>query len=190
MAQGNSGMSCTSGCWWLAIGIGVVSIIVMLTMGNYGLFGAALLSAVIVIILGFLFTYLFCREAASAPAAAQPAPQRQAAPADADTPPQAEPVAEPAPVAAASDKASEDAPAADTSATSAVVKSGTLLAGEEELNSRKGTWKYDASPAAAPAAAPTKASAAKPGTEAATPAAAQPEGLSAAREGHHCSQPG
>lgn len=165
MANSNSGLSCSAGCWLMAAGAGVVALILMLTLGSVGFIGSIFLSGVIFVVLGLLFGFLFCRElpqsgvatAGTAAPAAKPAPAAEA--------PTPAPASEPAPAS----PATAAAPAAEASA----VKSGTQLPGEEELASRKGEWKYEGG-ADAPKAAP-KAAASDGGSK--------PEGLSEPRGG-------
>ncbi|MDQ2091452.1 hypothetical protein [Marimonas arenosa] len=94
------------------------------------------------------------------------------------------------PAKAAADKATVDAAIAAEAAAETggkVAIKSTLLAGEEELASRKGTWKYEGAGASAPAAATPAAAAApdydKDGVHEGEDEGTRPEALSGPRGG-------
>lgn len=173
MGEPKNGMSCSTGCWALAAGIGLITFVILMIMSGFSFFAALFLGLLVFVLSGLLFNWLFCAgndDAASTTTATS---------------------ATSAPAAAASGAAAAT-PAAATPAsteTSDAVKSKTTLAGEDELASRKGDWKYegdaasDASASAdaeAPAAsaavepAATEASAASVSTSTAAAPAATP----------------
>ena len=208
MSDNNGGMSCSLGCWLLAAGVGLLTAILLKVIGHQGWMASIFLGGVAFALLGLLFSWLFCAPlpklgevkpvsaAAHKPAAAPTAkPVAKAAPvaeapkpAPAPAPAAEAPKAEAAPAAEAP-KAEAAAPAAAT-AGGEVVKASAKLAGEEDLDSRKGSWTYEnanagkagatqpveppsrgaSSPAAAtaPAAAAPAPAAEGPGTKPAT----------------------
>ena len=173
MTNSNTGWGCRQISWLAAAIIGVVAAIILGASAHWGWFLAILAGIVVAVIAGLILTYFFCGEAA-APVSSTSTTSASAA------------SAAPAPVAAApADAASTQssasvAPAAAAAAPAAVIKPSKALAGEEELASQKGDWKYEA-PAAA-AAKPTKKPAAKAAKPAAKPAAkAAPKAEKAAK---------
>lgn len=214
-----SGQGCTTQCWGLAAVIGALTFLATLTVGGMSFVAALFLGVLAAVLLGFLFTWLFCsdgRDSTASPAAppvAEPtsaaaasgsatsagaagaasavgaaaagtalagdgatrdAEEAKAPPAKADVPADQTAPAEQAPA-----DVTPDAPAsADQSGSR--VKPSTPLAGEEDLDSRKGSWKYEASadptpnadpapvaePTADAAPAPDEAPAAKPAADA------------------------
>lgn len=174
MGEPKNGMSCSTGCWALAAGIGLITFVILTIMSGFSFFAALFLGLLVFVLAGLLFNWLFCAgndDAASTTTATSSTS---------------------APAAAAASGAAAATPAAATPAsteTSDAVKSKTTLAGEDELASRKGDWKYegdaasDASasadaeaPAASAAAEPaaTEASAASVSTSTAAAPAATP----------------
>lgn len=174
MGEPKNGMSCSTGCWALAAGIGLITFVILMIMSGFSFFAALFLGLLVFVLAGLLFNWLFCAgndDAASTTTATSSTS---------------------APAAAAASGAAAATPAAATPAsteTSDAVKSKTTLAGEDELASRKGDWKYegdaasDASASAdaeAPAAsaavepAATEASAASASTSTAAAPAATP----------------
>lgn len=162
MANSNSGLSCTQGCWLLAGGIGLLALILMLVFGSSSFITSLFIAGVIFVVLGLAFGYMFCRETTAFGGAEEDAPaaRREAA--------------EP-------DRAGDPAPAVETGEESPV-KSGTGLPGEEELASRKGEWSYQGD-ASGGASEPAAASAPEPAASSAAEGGAKPEGLSQARGG-------
>ncbi|ETX14524.1 ATP synthase subunit E [Roseivivax halodurans JCM 10272] len=53
-------MSCQTGCWALAAGVGFVAFVLMLVVGSYGVIGAMFLGGLAFVVLGFLFSMIFC----------------------------------------------------------------------------------------------------------------------------------
>lgn len=204
MSDNNGGFSCTLGCWALAAGAGALTFVLRLVLGEAGLIEAIFQAGLVFVLLGLLFTWLFCRDlpkmgeakpgesrglraeppaqgggashgaaaaaAAGGAAAAAASTAASASSASADTSGDASAAdagdaaaSEAAAPAAAADEAAGAATGSggDDSAAAAEIKPSAKLAGEEELASRKGTWKYDggasdggATDAAAPAEAP------------------------------------
>ena len=137
-------------------------------MGGRGFFSSVIIGIVIFAVSGFLFTRLLCRgSVASQPTAAAPA--RTSTPAPALVPATAAPEQAPEPQAApdaAPESEAESEPAARPPAASgdgSKVKS-SQLAGQMELASYKGTWKYQAGADAGPAATAAEPTAASDGT--------------------------
>ena len=170
MGEPKNGMSCSTGCWALAAGIGLITFVILMIMSGFSFFAALFLGLLVFVLSGLLFNWLFCagNDAAASTTTATSSTS--------------------APAAAAASGAAAATPAAATPAsteTSDAVKSKTTLAGEDELASRKGDWKYegdaasDASASAdaeAPAesAAATEASVASASTSTAAAPAATP----------------
>lgn len=162
MGEPKNGMSCSTGCWALAAGIGLITFVILMIMSGFSFFAALFLGLLVFVLSGLLFNWLFCAgndDAASTTTATSSTS---------------------APAAAAASGAAAATPAAATPAsteTSEAVKSKTTLAGEDELASRKGDWKYegdaesDAS-ASADAEAPAASAAAEPAAAEASAASA------------------
>ena len=156
MGEPKNGMSCSTGCWALAAGIGLVTFVILMIMSGFSFFAALFLGLLVFVLTGLLFNWLFCASNDTA-ASTTTATSSTSAPA-----------------AAAASGAAAATPAAATPASteaSGAVKSKTTLAGEDELASRKGDWKYegDADSGAAASTGTAEATSA----EAAAPAAAE-----------------
>ncbi len=185
MSNDNGGMSCTLGSWALAAGVGLLAFILLMVLGDWRFIQALFAGAVLFVVLGLLFSFLFCRSlpapgeasgvnsGSSAAAGAVGATAAAGAAAAAGTSASASASDADAAAADAGDASGSAAAAADTAASSAdtaaevSVQPSARLAGEEDLASRKGTWKYegeqqDAAPAKeAKAKKPAKAAKAK-----------------------------
>ena len=148
MQQQNSGMSCPLGSWALAAGVGLLLVILLLVIGDWGFIGAVFMGAIAFAILGLLFNWIFCRDlpaprgagnidgaAASSSSTASAAAEPTAAATAETAKEEATPVAEPASAPAAKAESSDD--------SRSVVKPSAPLAGQEELAARKGEWKYE-----------------------------------------------
>ena len=137
MANDNSGLSCSAGCWLMAAAAGLAALILLLVIGNFGIIAALFLSGVLVVGLGLLFGYLFCGELS-------PAKRGEEAQTKAPAPKAAAPAA-PTPKSDAPDEkeAGEKDAEEEESESESPVTTGTLLPGEEELAARKGEWKYE-----------------------------------------------
>ncbi|WP_397543914.1 endonuclease [Roseovarius salis] len=135
MANNTSGLSCGAGCWLMAAAAGVLAVILMLTIGNLGIMASLFLGGVIVVGLGLLFTFLFCRELPATGPRGATTGTKASAPKDAERAEQAQ---------------AEGAHAA--TARTGAVASGNQLPGEQELAARKGAWKYEGERAATGAA--------------------------------------
>ena len=215
MTQSGNAQGCQTKCWGLAAAIGLLSMILALTVRDYGWGTSIFLGLLVAVLLGLLLTWLMCSEtpklgqsdrakagagagavgggsAAVAPAAASGAAAAAAVkPAEAKAAPPAASSAGVSTEAAKSAEAaasgtsgqdagaeskaaasapspaaatSEDKPApgagqvatatkagADTGTqgAAAAVKPSAALAGEAELASRKGSWKYEGGTSAA-----------------------------------------
>ncbi len=175
MQQQNSGIGCQLGSWALAAGAGLLVFILLLVIGGWGLIGAIFMAGLAFVVLGLVFSWIFCRDLpaargpgnvdasgktstpATAPTAAAPA----ASPAKAAS---TTPGATAAPAAAEAKSEVEAASAQADAEAGAQVKPSARLAGQEDLAARKGDWKYEGDgdkPAAKPAkkAAPAAATA-------------------------------
>ncbi|MDU8910554.1 endonuclease [Aestuariicoccus sp. MJ-SS9] len=155
MNDGKDGMSCGLGCWALAAGVGLVAFLMLLVLGDQGWIASIFLSGVAFVVLGLLFSRIFCSDLPK-PGEVKPGEDRglRAVPPSADD-------AAPAPASAAPAPAAAGAPA-----EASAVKPSTPLPGEADLASRKGEWTYGGD---APAAAEGEG--------------AKPEALSAPRDG-------
>lgn len=165
---------CQRNCWVAAAVIGLLVALFAL-LGHKGIVAAILLGALAAALLGLLFVWLFCAPvprlgARPAPVALKPAPV--AAP------------SAPAPVVASAPEAPEEEPAPEpaekaapaAAEAAAVVRPSKPLAGEEDLASRKGSWRYEG--AAADAGAATAEDEDTKDTD-----ESRPRALAAAREG-------
>lgn len=190
MTTEKQNMTCTFVCWVIAAIVGLIAFYVL--KGALPGFIALVIGAIIAVVLGLWMIKKFCisavRPAESAPKPT-PAPEAPAAAPAAETVAEAAPEPAPEPKAVATeDAAAEDAAKAEDSAPA--VKSGTQLPGQEELAARKGEWKYEApakeasaedAPEEAPADAPVAATSDENAAEDA--GEAEPEVLTAARDG-------
>lgn len=152
MNEPDTGMSCALGCWALAAGAGLLAFILLMVLGDQRLMGSIFMSGVVFIAIGLLSSWIFCGELPkpavgpmadtnAAPSASGSASAHSGAAASAAATPAA--TAKSAPVDAA-----------------AAVKPSKALAGEADLDARKGSWKYgEDDKKAAPKAAPKKAAA-------------------------------
>ena len=142
--------TCQIVCWGLS---GLVGLIVLWSAtGAVGFLAGLILAAAVAVLLGLVSTRLICtgyraedrgieardveqtlRQATGVTGYKAPDPEEDAAPEPAATP-AADPAARAAPAAPA--EAGSEAP-------SEAVRSGTTLAGEEELAARKGEWRYE-----------------------------------------------
>jgi predicted flap endonuclease-1-like 5' DNA nuclease len=133
--------SCQIACWAMGAAAGFVAFVMLMALGGWSFIQAVFGAGVIFVLLGGLIAWIFCKPL-------PPLGQAHAATL------KAEPKAEAAPAAApvAEAVAPAAAPVAEAAAPAAtVVKSGTLLEGEQELAARKGSWTYQPAPEAAPA---------------------------------------
>ncbi|SIS70389.1 Predicted 5' DNA nuclease, flap endonuclease-1-like, helix-3-turn-helix (H3TH) domain [Roseivivax lentus] len=162
MSASKGGMSCQTGCWALAAGVGLIVFVLLLVMGESGWIASIFLGGVAFVVLGFVFSWIFCKpltkpaEAAMAlktPGSAGVKPgsagvKPGSAGADAAVPS--------APASSSGGSASTSGSPATTGASlpgstpvaadaeaGAKVKPTTQLKGQEELASKKGEWKYD-----------------------------------------------
>ena len=157
--QGNCGQL----SWGLAALAAFLVFVLLLTLGDWRVIQAVFAGGATLVVLGLLFSKLFCAGAAVVPApTARPAPPPRAAPAPQ---PEAAPEPEPAPAAA------------ESADTGSLVKPSGALPGEEDLASRKGNWTYSAdstaeaepAPAESPAPSPEPAPTPAPSEQSAAP---------------------
>ena len=193
MTQFGSDYSCQTKCWGLAAVIGFITMILALSVGQYGWGTSIFLGLLTLVLLGLLLTWLMCSDLpklgqsarakevssgagtagagsgsampaaavvgataaakpsakpaataptlAPAPAATETAAEKTEASATADTATAAETKADKA--ANAVDDAPKDQRSAAKASDAALVKPSAALAGEAELSSRKGSWKYE-----------------------------------------------
>ncbi|GGA04555.1 MAG: endonuclease [Rhodobacteraceae bacterium] len=164
--------ACKRNCW---IGAGVVGLVVALfALGAHkGIVAAILLGVLTAALLGALLVWMVCApvpklaprkpsapEAAPSSNAAAAAPLAQAAP---------EPAAEASAPKTADEVAPDSAPAPETGESASVVKPSKPLPGEADLDSRKGSWRYEPD--------------ATTGDDTVEAEGSKPEALSAPREG-------
>lgn len=165
--------SCPMTCWIIAACTGLLVLILGLMLWDLMLMQALFFGGVIFIVLGFLLSWLFCsgnsgahtastssaRSAdhgttpVSAPSGASVASARAADASQTEAAPETvtqetvtqETVTEAAPeTEPATSQASAPQPAAVADVKPVEIKPSAALAGEAELSSRKGTWKYQA----------------------------------------------
>lgn len=214
MQQQNSGTGCQLGCWALAAGVGLLTFILLLVIGGWGIIGSIFMAGLAFVVLGLAFSFIFCRDLpaprgpgnidtsgarettapapkAEAPKAASPnAPPVSVPPAptadESTSPAKAAPLTSAAPASApAASEAKPDVHAASAKADAeagAQVKPSTRLAGQEDLASRKGSWKYESGSKDASSAAATP-DYDDDGTAEGSDEGSKPETLSAARDG-------
>ena len=126
MTTPQKNISCQMGCWALALGIALVTTVGCLVFGEMTKTGAIFLGIVAFFVSGAMLGWLLCRPL---PPLGGATDQLQAS-------------TEAAPVKTEK-QASEPAPAGSG------LKPSTPLAGEAELASRKGTWRYEGTQTAA-----------------------------------------
>ncbi|KIN61409.1 ATP synthase subunit E [Sulfitobacter noctilucae] len=205
MTQEQNGLGCTGKCWLIAGAVGFVTMALLYFFSGFGGIQAFSTGVIVALVLGFVLNLFVCRGQAAAveemPAqrSAREAEVNTAGRSSAATTAASSPAAATAaPVAAAADATpaahASTAPAASAAPEVAVaapvqkshaIKPSKPLAGQAELASRKGDWKYEnptkdtakpaaekapAKKAAAPVAADKK-SEAIPAGETAAPAA-------------------
>ncbi|MBY5932230.1 endonuclease [Tateyamaria omphalii] len=164
----NEGMiSCTIGCWLVALLGGALAAVLLMVLGGWGFMQGVFMGLVVAAVAGALLSWIICKPLPAIGEATTEAAKTDAAPT---------PTAKAAPAAAGTD-----------ATAAAEIKPSTPLPGEDDLAARKGEWKYEAEqkPKAKAKDKPKAKPAAKKKADA--PAAAdegtKPETLSAAREG-------
>lgn len=60
MNTNSGGLSCSLGCWLLGAGVGLLTTILLLVLGNVGWVGSIFLGGIAAVLLGLLFNWLFC----------------------------------------------------------------------------------------------------------------------------------
>lgn len=164
MSNVTGGQGCPMKCWSAAGAIGVVTALILIAVAGKGVMAGLILGILAAVLLGLLFTWLFCAPvpaigasgnvadaavASAEPAAATPSPAPIAQPVA------AEPVAavpekpvEAAPVVAEAADAAADVKETEIEASDTVVKPTAALAGQDELSGKKGDWRYEGGEAA------------------------------------------
>ncbi|QFS82174.1 NADH dehydrogenase subunit E [Roseivivax sp. THAF40] len=184
MSTSRGGMSCQTGCWALAAGVALIIFLLLLVMGESGWLASIFLGGVAFVVLGFAFSWIFCKpltRPADAAAALKTPGSAGVTPGSAGVKPGSAGTgatgagssgeAEAAPSAAAAETSGGSASTAGSPATTgaalpgsapatadaeagAKVKPTTQLKGQEELAGKKGEWKYEGDKKAAAASAP------------------------------------
>ncbi len=139
MSNNQSSFACILGGWGLAIIAGILAAVLLMLLGDWRLIQAIFAALVVTVIVGALLMWIVCK----------PLPEQGAIPASrASTNPVPSNEQSAAQAAAAAREGAEPAPVSAPAVAAAAAKSGVVpsakLAGEEELASRKGTWKYEA----------------------------------------------
>ncbi len=198
MQQQNFGMGCQLGSWALAAGVGLLVFILLLVIGDWGVIASIFMAGLAFVVLGAVFNWLFCRDlpAARGPGNADeghvadttaPAPAAPAPTAAAPVASSAVETTSPATAAPATADAKPDVRTATAKADAEAgsqVKPSAKLAGQDDLASRKGAWKYEGDgDKAAPAAAASTPDYDGDGKQEGGAEGAKPATLSAAREG-------
>tara|TARA_R110002020_G_scaffold67179_2_gene176269 strand:- start:74546 stop:75340 length:795 start_codon:yes stop_codon:yes gene_type:complete len=148
MATQSNKMECTITCWAIAALVGLLAMVLLFVMADFGITQSIFTGGLAGCILGLVLVLFICREqtaAADLAAASQPvSPVSQVSGVSHTRPEEtgAAPVSD-----AVDDAPAGPAVAADASlATVAVINQSKPLSGEAELAGRKGTWKYEAAP--------------------------------------------
>ena len=148
-------------CWLIAAIAGGLAVVFTIQAWSWGVLSAIFVGALVLVGVGVLLRRMFCTSAAAEPMAEPAAPiEQQAAepttpvePKEESAPEIAEAESGPEPEPEADDAPSEpESPAETPAAPTSVVKPSTALAGEAELASRKGSWRYVGPSEAAPKA--------------------------------------
>ena len=172
MTNNTNQSSCPMMCWIIAALAGLFILVLGLALWDLMLMQAIFFGAVVFIIFGFLFSWLFC--------SGQSTPMGNSAPAVDDAPVEM--------TSARATQVTEPAASAREQENVVQIKASTPLPGETDLASRKGTWTYAAeSSAAASTSAPSAAVASDDfdgdGVLEGTDEGTKPEALSAPRGG-------
>ncbi len=129
--------TCKRNCWIAASVIGVLVALFALG-GHRGFVAAILLGILAAALLGTLFVWLTCAPVPKLGA------RKASAPAQPATPKPAAPAAEPKPAKVEEDATASEEAAAEPARDEPLIKPSKPLAGQAELASRKGDWKYEA----------------------------------------------
>ncbi|MEO9682271.1 MAG: hypothetical protein ABJF76_01120, partial [Tateyamaria sp.] len=147
-------ISCTKGCWLIAAGAGVLVALLLLVIGGWSFLSSIFWGIVLFVIAGLLLNWIMCRPEASLSdsqgnGSSAASTSAQASSAQSGATAATEPASTTATTAATTATATAAASAATTSekvasAPKAVeIKPSAPLAGQAELASRKGDWKYE-----------------------------------------------
>jgi len=151
--------TCNKRCWLIAAIFALAVWLLLMGVGGWGFWAAAVIGLVVFAVAGVILTRLLCASVAEPVAAPVAAPTAAPTPAPAATPEAQAPATEAAPDSAPAPAT----PAASAEPASSVIKPSTALPGQQELSTRKGSWTYQGSDkpaAAAPLVSETPAAAA------------------------------
>lgn len=132
MSNSNGGISCTLGCWGLAVVVAGISWLMLMFVGDWTFLQATFAAIVVAIIVGSLLSWILCRPL-----------QGIAHAGDAGTA-SAVSAAEAAEKAKSGEVADVPAAAQAAQAARAAVVPSAPLPGQDDLAERKGEWKYEA----------------------------------------------
>lgn len=138
---------CAARCWRVSAYAGLAFAVLFLLFGGVGLITAAIAGVVVFAILGFAASRFLCPDAdedVTAELTPEPTPAPVVETAPEPEPEQTAAVEEPVQASDASNGGA-DVPEVVTepAAQSGVVKPSTVLPGQVELASRKGSWRYE-----------------------------------------------
>lgn len=157
MASKNDITDCKNTCWWIAAAVGLLAWIILFMMADFRFVPAVVLGVLIAIAAGFILNWTVCGKLSDVDE--QASPQTSKHPAAENGESTAATVASTATTSAAATGSANDATAStagsEAASASVAVTSATPsaeftiqpskpLAGQEELASRKGDWKYEA----------------------------------------------
>lgn len=141
--------------------VGLLALIILYWLAGFSFFGALLTAVGIGAILGFVLVYTSCQASNETTTAASSSSSVTTSTAASDAP-ATQSGASTSTTAAAAVSGAAVAVASTTPSTAFAMQPSAPLAGEDELSSRKGEWKYEAEPAPVVKAAPTKVKAKAP----------------------------
>ena len=144
MNENSNGISCPMMCWLIALVAAILLALLLVLIGGWSFIGSIFLSLIFFVLGGTLLTMFICK----GDEASMQSGTTSAHSDDTGTDTSVETVATstaaaPAATASTSTATSAAAVGAAAASSAASVKSDTTLAGEDELASRKGEWKYE-----------------------------------------------
>ena len=143
MTEHTNQSSCPKMCWLIAAVLGLFILVLSLALWDLGWIASTFFGGLVFIVSGLLFSWLFCTGDTAPMGASSDATAGETSAAD-----HTAPASDAAPAAASVAAAAVPAPVVE-------IKPSKPLAGEADLDARKGSWTYtaDASDTAKPAAA-------------------------------------
>ncbi|MCE0504274.1 endonuclease [Roseivivax sp. GX 12232] len=154
MSAERNTVSCQTGCWALAAGVGFVTFVMLLVVGSTGWIGSIFLGGLSFVFLGFLFSWMFCAPL-TRPGEVTPGSERgpktpgtagvtpgSAGVTPGSTEAPSAPAAQPAAAAAAPAAAGAAQAGTKTGSEAGGVKPSKELPGQKDLSERKGNWSY------------------------------------------------